>query len=109
MQRIQSHGLNAVLRILSDRTRRRLLVAMLERPSRDAVVRVPDAVHRGDSPIDQLEIELAHNHLPALEDAGIVRWKRGAGEVTPGPAFEEIRPVVELLDEHREVLPADWI
>lgn len=52
------------------------------------------------------EIELVHVHLPRLEDAGYVDWDREDGTVTRGPQFAEIEPLLEVLVENRETLPA---
>lgn len=50
-------------------------------------------------------IELYHNHLPKLADAGVVEWDRDTGVVSRGPAFEHIEPLVSLLAENEECVP----
>ena len=78
--------------------RRRLLLALLD-------------VEEAALPIelDQLEDETAesdillsfhHNHLSKLEDLGFVDATPDHHSVTKGPRFEEIEPLLELLDTH---------
>ena len=43
-----------------------------------------------------LEVELEHNHLPKLTESGYV--ERDGDELSPGPNFEEIEPLLRLLD-----------
>lgn len=46
-----------------------------------------------------------HNHLPELEEAGYIEWNREAGTVSKGPFFEEIKPLLELIETHANDLP----
>lgn len=87
---------------LADPRRRELLVSLLDRDSR-ADPRVADDEHGSG---DLLAME--HVHLPKLDAYGFVRWDRESGEVTRGPAFDELRPLLELFEDHREELPSGW-
>ncbi|PSP48906.1 hypothetical protein BRC60_06940 [Halobacteriales archaeon QH_1_68_42] len=87
--------------------RRRLLLALLN--AEEAALPVE---------LDQLEYETAdrdvlvsfnHNHLPKLEDRGFVDANLDRYSVTRGPRFEEIEPLLELLDTHRDRLPPGWV
>lgn len=92
---------------LADRERRALLLALMEsNPQADDPV--TSKADGGDDELDLL-VRMQHVHLPKLEDYGFVEWDRDAGEVTRGPRFEEIEPLLELLDDHREELPSDWL
>ena len=89
--------------------RRRLLVALLEHnPQRDNVD-VPEDVHKGENALEVLQIEFQHSHLPRLEEAGFIRWNRDTHEVVKGPRFDEIRPLLELMQNHADELPDDWL
>lgn len=46
---------------------------------------------------DELSIQLQHNHLPTLSDAGYVRWEREPFCVQCGPNFEEVEAVFDLI------------
>jgi hypothetical protein len=62
--------------------------------------------------VDHLEvtqISLDHAHLPKLADMGFVEWDRDAGELTKGPSWEEIAPLLQLLYDHRDDLPDGWL
>ena len=92
---------------LADRQRRRLLLALLEsNPQADGSV-----ASQTDGGVDELDpaLRMYHVHLPKLADYGFVEWDREAGEVTRGSRFAEIEPLLELLDDHRAELPADWL
>jgi len=87
--------------------RRRLLLALLN--TEEAALPIE---------LDQLEYETAesnvlvsfhHNHLPKLEGQGFVDANPDHHSVTRGPRFEEIKPLLELLDTHRDRLPPDWV
>ncbi|WP_254271850.1 DUF7344 domain-containing protein [Haloarcula marina] len=54
-------------------------------------------------------IELYHSHLPKLDAADLVDWDRQRGVVSRGPAFGEVRPVVELLAENAHELPDGFL
>jgi len=53
-------------------------------------------------------LEMHHNHLPKLVEASFVDWNRGENVLRRGPRFDEIAPLIELIIEHREELPAGW-
>lgn len=57
--------------------------------------------------VDQREIEMYHIHRPMLEEAGYIRWDGDAREVRKGPKFDEVRPLLELMADHRDELPDD--
>jgi len=87
--------------------RRRLLLALLN--AEEAALPIE---------LDQLEYETAdrdvlvsfhHSHLPKLEDLGFVDADPDHHAVTTGPRFEEIKPLLELLDTHRDRLPPDLV
>ena len=68
--------------------------------------------------LDQLGYETAesdvllsfrHNHLPKLEDLGFVDATPDQHLVTRGPRFEEIEPLLELLDTYQDPLPPDLV
>ncbi|WP_177209108.1 hypothetical protein [Natronobacterium haloterrestre] len=44
-------------------------------------------------------IEKRHVHLPKLVDYGYIEWDREAAVITKGPEFDEIRPLLEFLNE----------
>ncbi len=92
---------------LSNVHRRRLLVALLDHNPQQDAVDVPEEVDKGDISLEALRLELYHSHLPRLEEAGFIRWNRDTHEVTRGPNFDEIRPLLELIRNHPDELPDD--
>jgi len=94
---------------LSNVHRRRLLVNLLDHnPQRDSVD-IPEDLHKGEKTVEALQTEFNHVHLPSLVEAGFIRWEREANEVLKGPRFNEIRPVLELMQNHADELPDGWV
>lgn len=91
---------------LADPRRRRLLVDLLEHNPQQ--VEKPPGSPRERDAAEREWIETHHVHLPKLADYGFVEWDREEDTVTKGPKFDEIRPALELLDDNRDVLPAEW-
>jgi len=109
---VQAHTRNRIddlFSALTNRYRRRLLVGLLQHDSQSDTLELPADVLTTDGPSEALSIELYHVHLPMLEERELIEWERETQTVSPGPAFEEIRPLLELMDEHRDELPDDWL
>lgn len=99
---------DAAFRAIENDHRRRLLFSLLERDREDDVP-LADAAAGPDAGDREVDLVLYHVHLPMLEDRGIVEWDRESGSVRRGPDFEEVRPLLELLDRHRDELPDGWL
>lgn len=88
--------------------RRKLLLSLLEHnPQDDSHVVIGDT----ESEKEALEslTTMNHVHLPKLVEYGFIEWDRECNEVTKGPDFVEIRPLLELLDDHADELPEGWL
>jgi hypothetical protein len=93
--------------VLSHEYRRYILWSLADPDGRtDEPIRT--TLFAGDDEPDILRIELRHNHLPKLDDAGLVDWDPETETLTRGPRFEEIEPLLGLLDDNRDELPGDW-
>ncbi|WP_231189287.1 transcriptional regulator [Haladaptatus sp. DYF46] len=51
-------------------------------------------------------IAMQHIHLPKLADHGFIDWDQETQRVTKGPQFDEIEPLLTVLSENQDVLPA---
>ncbi|MCU4972071.1 ArsR family transcriptional regulator [Halobacteria archaeon AArc-m2/3/4] len=84
------------LRVLADVQRRRILDELLT-PSLQA-----DGGEETIYPLEEFpeehQIELYHNHLPLLAEAGFIDWNQNTGAVTRGPRFNEISPLLERIE-----------
>lgn len=88
--------------------RRKLLIALLaENPQDETPTVVADSEENSDA-LDRL-VSMRHVHLPKLADYGFIEWDKEAHEIMKGPNFDEIRPLLELLDDHEDELPKDWL
>lgn len=93
---------------LADVQRRKLLIALLEHnPQDDSAVVIADSESESDA-VERL-VSMQHVHLPKLTDYGFIEWDEDTHEVMKGPNFDEIRPLLELLDDHEDELPDDWL
>ncbi|MXR41542.1 ArsR family transcriptional regulator [Halobaculum sp. WSA2] len=102
-----SRTLDDCLDALGHSQRRKLLRAVLHNPEDDGSVRI-DSDESNRKELERL-VEMNHVHLPKLEDAGFITWDRNADEVSKGPNFEEIRPLLEILVSHADELPDGWL
>ncbi len=96
--------IDRMLDIMSER-RRRLILLLLKRGT---VETTDDVMLRGNGESDTSEIQLVHSHLPKLEDAGYIEWDRDAGDISKGPRFDDIEPLLELIENHADELPPGW-
>ena len=97
-----SQEIDTQLELVSDNQRRELLLSLQERSPRDT------GVHSGSVPMEdggrRFQVEMYHRHLPKLEEADLVTWNRDAGQVSRGPAFDDVRPLLTLLEESENEL-----
>lgn len=91
---------------LSNRHRRRVLFGLLERnPQTTAGLSVPVETYAEEEDLEMVKVQMHHCHLPKLEAAGFVTWDKETEQVTKGPKFDEIVPLLELLTDHADKLP----
>ena len=106
---------------LADEYRRQVLTDLLDRTSRrvsspsgvsweiaeadEVLLRRHLTSSREISEADEELLRAHHVHLPKLDDYGFVEWDRETNVVARGPRFEEVRPLLELLDGRRDELP----
>jgi hypothetical protein len=100
--------LDGALDALADVQRRNLLLSLLDHNPQDDT---PVVVGASESDVEALEslTTMRHVHLPKLVEYGFVKWDEEHNEVSKGPAFDEIRPLLELLDDHADELPDGWL
>lgn len=112
---------DAVFDALSDSQRRHLLVDLLDSEPQH----VPDLSHTSRELMEahgafldqfvsgQLEIpgvdkeivQKHHVHLPKLVEYGFIEWQQEDQLVTKGPRFDELKPLLELMESHRKDRP----
>jgi predicted transcriptional regulator len=88
--------------------RRKLLIALLEHNPQDDTPMVVADSERDTDALERL-VSMQQIHLPKLADYGVIEWNKDSHEVMKGPNFDEIRPLLELLDDHEDELPEDWL
>jgi len=103
---VTSTSFDSQLDTLGHVNRRRLLFALLNAEEVDLPIGI-DQIASEAAERDVL-LSMHHVHLPKLEDRGFVDANMDLLSVTRGPRFDEIKPLLELLDTNRDQLPADW-
>ncbi|SDE70917.1 DUF7344 domain-containing protein [Halorientalis regularis] len=99
-----------LLTAISDPYRRQLLVALLDHnPQDDTDLDPLDVVAETERESTVLESELVHTHLPKLDTMEIVEWDRDTGEISTGPEWNQVAPILELIHDHRDELPEGWL
>lgn len=99
--------LDRTFEVLRHAYRRRVLVSVREHNPVERGTFVEEIATEDDD-TRTLETSLHHVHLPKLARAGYIEWDPDEGMVRRGPAFDEVAPVLELLDEYDERLPDGW-
>jgi len=54
-------------------------------------------------------VAMQHVHLPKLERYGFIEWDQDTNQVSKGPNFDEIRPLLKIIDDHVAELPNEWV
>jgi predicted transcriptional regulator len=96
-----------MLDVLIHIQRRKLLVALMDHNPQDDTPVVVGSEEEATS-LDQL-VQMKHVHLPKMVEYGFIEWDRDSHEVSKGQNFAEIRPLLELLDDHQDELPDGWL
>lgn len=84
---------------LADAHRREILLALAARDPDATPINAVAAVSDPDVDPEALCISLRHTHLPTLVSAGLVEWDRDGYEVSRGPDFDAVAPVLAVLEE----------
>jgi hypothetical protein len=98
--------------VFANRDRRRLLVYLVDgnpEETEDIPEHIRVAEHLGDEERRVLKEMLVTEHLPLLEENGLIEWDRETDVIVRGEQFDEIRPLLTLITEHRSDLPDDWL
>lgn len=100
--------LDELFEVLSHPHRRRILTSLNDRNPREEDEFILSELVTEDE-IEEESTGFFHNHLPKLDEAGFIDWDRERHVVRRGPRFTEIEPLIELMVNHPDELPADWL
>lgn len=103
---LSTRSFDTALDALDDVSRRRLLVGLVDHAPQNAAA-AGLAWPETDSE-DALQ-SMVHVNLPKLERDSYVDWDRHTNDVVKGPNFDDSRPLLGLLAEHEDELPAGWL
>ncbi|GAA0231861.1 transcriptional regulator [Haladaptatus pallidirubidus] len=94
------------LRVLSNVRRRRLLLALLQDNPQNDRTMVSNASASTDEK-RRRAVAMGHVHLPQLDDHGYIEWNREERSVTKGSRFDEIKPLLTVLEPMQDDVSAD--
>ena len=104
-------SLDTMFEALSNEYRRHVLFAVSDHgpgEAADEFTLESFASRRYEGPeVATAETMLFHAHLPNLADKGYVEWEPERGTIRRGPNFDDIAPLLGILAEHEETMPAD--
>jgi hypothetical protein len=107
-EEVAATSFEACLEALGHVERRRLLLSLLNGTSDEDRAVTLDQLD-SDAEDETLKLSMHHVHLPKLEASGFIDADRQQHFVTRGPRFNEIQPLLELLDNNRGQLPDGWV
>jgi hypothetical protein len=109
-QTTNSASLNSMFDALRDPARRRILLAISDHNPRDITEFSNKfaSVNGDEADPEQLEVRLHHLHLPKLAEKGYIDWNPDTQTIRRGSNFGNIAPLLKLMDDHANELPADW-
>ncbi|MFP8888365.1 hypothetical protein ACLI4U_01160 [Natrialbaceae archaeon A-CW2] len=97
-------GFNQIADALGAQVRRQILLTLLDH---NPVGQTETMAKIHPRKKDVRELELIHVHLPTLDDMGYIVWDSDNENIVKGPNWEEIEPVIRLLRENSDEIPAD--
>lgn len=97
------------LRMMASPYRRRLLFTLLDHNPEDEYAIPETMAEETDTQFEQLVTEMYHNHLPLLENAGVIDWDENEKTIKKGPRFQELVPLLTLVYDHQDELPDGWL
>ena len=100
-------ALDRMFDALSHPLRRRVLMLAYRNATRDDQFPVEEIETENDD-VEQLANELYHIHLPKLDDEEYIEWDRDSNSIRRGPAFDDVEPLLRLMDDNQDELPEEW-
>ena len=100
--------LDQTFNMLTHLSRRRILWTLAQDNPRDREEFESENFKPDDEGLEVFKRDLYHHHLPKLAEAEFINWDRETDTITRGPRFEEIRPLLKLMDDHQDELPENW-
>jgi hypothetical protein len=96
-----------LLNALADSYRRELLLSLLNHNPQDDDDSDPLDIHDSDF-VEESQFDIFMYHLPMLDQLGIIEWERESEEIVKGPDWDEFAPLLKLIANHKDELPAGW-
>lgn len=100
-QRVNEYNeewVSSMFRVVKNAKRRRLLLEMWRNGGFDTdITTLRGAFMR--NPMHETSREMRKEHLPYLEEMGLIEWNRETGEIKQGPNFDDVTPFLDRIDD----------
>ncbi|WP_157533204.1 DUF7344 domain-containing protein [Haloferax profundi] len=97
-----------VFEALANPAQRELLFALADaNPSGDETLDPADLL-ASDGEVDvpeRTQIGLYHVHLPKLDELGFIDWDRETGQICTGDGWNDVAPVLDVIQENEDRFP----
>lgn len=91
---------------IADEDRRHIISTLLDSELLATVDELTDAIGAATTDSESLRLKLYHQHLPKLEDAGLIEYDWRSGDVVLSEDPEQLQDVLDAL-EGKDTLPAE--
>lgn len=101
---------NTLHHAFASQERRMILYSLIDAP-KNRRLPLPETAMAPDTPTTskKIEVQLQHNHLPELADAGYIRWEKEPFCVQRGPCFDEVEAVFGVIHDSIDQFPTSLI
>lgn len=107
----ESTSLDVMFDALRNPYRRRILLTISDHNPLDINEFIQDefsSVGVDEAGPKQLELKLFHSHLPKLAEMKYIDWNPETQTIRRGANFDDIAPLLKLMDGHADELLTDW-
>lgn len=96
---VSSEAINSMMDALKSRTRRVILMALLD-TTETSITALERRLNQEND-----RIPLYHTHVPKLANAEYITWDNETDTISKGPKFSEVEPLVQLLKDYNTEFP----
>ena len=108
-QRLDTTGWESMFAASGDRPRRRPSVDLIDHDPQDDPVIPSEAAHSGEGITRFSRPRCSTSICRSSKHSGYIERDQESHEAVKGPTFDEIRPLLELIHDHRDEHPDGWI
>ncbi|GAA1290974.1 hypothetical protein GCM10009647_000020 [Streptomyces sanglieri] len=97
---VSPEAIGSMMDALRERTRRVILMTLLGDTTETSLATLERQIND-----ENAQVQLFHSDLPRLANAGYIKWDDDSENISKGPRFSEVEPLVQLLREYNTRFP----